>query len=351
MTDPVTTAFKKFAEQVASEFPALREILDQAAAGSISESDAMHALTEVIMSDQSLGQQFQQVAMQALAPLREEEPLDHDGLILHKKRGLPQLNPLVEAALAERAQFDGDMPELRTGNMTAGQRPSVSVDTDTRNPVALGLMLNQASDEMAAKIEANEPMRLALVADAALLDLVDKKAMQASRRDSALVLAGKSDLVDVPEYTRGQLPALAKVTKPSGSTLLALTPEERKQSAWQFLSTTQGRVSAVRGITDLIDVKLRSEGFDVTVRPYHAEALGPVLVAHEWAVGIDGPGATQPAFSLIDIAAAAIAKGLTRKMADRRGKVTLEVTTVNTVNIRSVGWAGRLMASDLALEA
>jgi len=353
MTDP-NEVFRRFTEQVAAEFPELGEILDQAKNGRLSETEAMHALSEVVLSNPALSQRFQQVAMQALTPLRPEDaaqPLDHNGLILHKERGLPRLNPLVEAALIERAQFDGDIPELRTGGLTPGVKPAVAVDTDVRNPVALGMMLGQASDEVAKKIEAKEPERKALIGDAALLSLVEEQGTSlAVRKERDLVFDGKSDAADAPEYRRGHLPAPVRVTEPSGSALLALSPEERKQSAWAFLSTTQGRRSALSGLEQLIEVKLKGEGFDVTVRPFDPTSKG-VLAAHEWSVGIDGPGATQAAFSLIDIAAAAIAKNLTRLMGERRGRVTLEVTAVNTVDIRSVGWAGRLLAGDAALTA
>jgi hypothetical protein len=352
MTDP-NKVFQQFAEQVAADFPELREILDQAKAGTITEEDAMRCLSEVVMSNPELARRFQQMAMVALTPLRAEdmaEPLEHGGLLLHRKTGLPRLNPLVEAALAERAQFDGDIPELRTGGMPAGVKPAVSVDTDVRNPVALGRMLNEASDQVASKIAAKEPERQQLVADLALLDLVEGAgtalAVQAERD---LVFQGKSDALDVAEYRRGQVPAPVVVTQPSGSLLLALSPEERKQSAWTFLSTTQGRRSAVKGVVELIEVKLKGAGFDVSVRPFSPDAKGTVLAAHEWSVGIDGPGAVQSAFSLIDIAAAAITRGLLQGVGEQRGKVTLEVTAVNTVDIRAVGWAGRLMSHELAL--
>jgi len=38
-------------------------------------------------------------------------------------------------------------------------------------------------------------------------------------------------------------------------------------------------------------------------------------------------------------------------MGDRRGRVTLDVTPINTVDIRSVGWAGRLRSGDPILPA
>ena len=350
---------KKFAEAVATEFPDLATILDQAKAGIITEMDALRAMSEVMATTPGMAAQFQTLARQALTPLREEDrvqPLDHDGLILHKQRGLPRLNPLVEAALIERAQFDGDMPELRTGDKPRGVAPAVSVDTNVRDPAALGHMLKTASAQVAEKITAQEPAKQKFIAQVvggdtdalALLEQSGQALTLAQARD--LVLDGKSDVMDVPEYRRGHVPAPVKVATPSGGVLLALTPQERKQGAWQFLSTTQGRRTAVAGLTELLEVKLRGEGFEVQVRPFEPGAKEPVLAAHEWSVGIDGPGAMQAAFSLIDIAAAAITKGLTARMADRRGSVILEVTAINTVDVRTVGWAGRLLGLNPLLE-
>lgn len=352
MTDP-QEVLQQFAQEVATEFPALREILDQAKAGLLGEAEALAALSEVVMSNPDLGRRFQALAYSALTPLRPEDaakPLDHNRLVQHKDRGLPRLNPLIEAALIERAQFDDDMPELRTGGLPAGVRPAVSVETPVRDPVALGMMLNAASDQVAQRIQDQESHRRQLVADAALLDLVESSGSAlVGRAEQDLVLAGKSDLVDVPEYRRGEVPAPLRVARPSGSALLALTPEERRQNAWKFLSTTQGRRSAINVIAELAQVKLAGEGFEVTVRDYDPGSTDTVLVAHEWKVGIDGPGAVQSTFNHIDLAATVLAKQLTSKMGDCRGRVVLEVTTVNTVDIRSVGWAGRLISADRAL--
>jgi hypothetical protein len=354
MTNP-NEVFKQFTAEVVEGFPALREILDQAKSGEMTEEDAMRCLAEVVQSDPALGLKLQQVAKQALAPLQVEEaaqPLEHGGLIMHKERGLPRLNPMVEASLIERMQFDGDIPELRTGGKPAKVRPAVAVHTDARNPVAIGMMLTTASDEVADKLIAKEPERQQLIGDMALLDMVEEQGTAlATQEVRALVLDGKSDLMDVPEYRRGQVPAPLAVVQPSGATLLALTSQERKQNAWQFLSTTQGRRSAVSGIAELAETHLKRAGFDVTVRPFDATVRCSVLAVHRWSVNIDGPKATQAAFSLIDVAAAAIAKNLTRLVGQRRGRVVLEITTINTVDIRSVGWAGRLLAADPALEA
>lgn len=352
-----------FAEQVAQDSPELKAVLDHAKAGSISEEDALRAMSEILGSNPDLARRFQTMLQDMYAGAAAEMAVahpDHGGLILHKKRGLARLNPLVEAALIERVQFDDDMPELRTGTMTPGAMPAVAVDTRVRNPAVLGVMLQQASQQVTDKIAAAEPGRQKFIAqvaegtfDPTALALIEQMGAGLMTRDELQdqVLDGKAAALDIPEYRRGALPALVTVAPPSGSAIMAMTPQEKKQGAWRFLSTTHGRRTAVAGLTELIEVKLRGEGFDVQVRPFEPGAREVVLKAHEWSVGIDGPGAVQPAFSLIDVAAASIAKGLTRGMGDRRGRVILEVTAINTVDVRSVGWAGRLLSRDAALSA
>ncbi|MFA6235210.1 MAG: hypothetical protein WC824_13630, partial [Bacteroidota bacterium] len=59
--------------------------------------------------------------------------------------GIPRLNPLYEAQLVERAQFDGDIPELRTGPLPEDVLPAVSVETEAHSPVAIGEMLRIAA--------------------------------------------------------------------------------------------------------------------------------------------------------------------------------------------------------------
>jgi len=347
VVDP-NAVLKQFAEQVASEFPELLQILDDAKNGVVSEVDAIREMSEILMGNEDLGRRFSLTAVAALAPLRsgdEPLPLDHGGLILHKERGLPQLNPLVEGALIERAQFDGDIPELRTGGLPAGAKPAVSVDTVVRNPVALGVMLKEASDQVGHEVAAVQGKRQKLIADAADLALIEGTGQALAKRQAdELLFQGKTNIVDAPSYRRGELPAPRVVVQPSGSVLLAMTPAECQQSTWAFLSTTQGRVSAVKGIYELVEFKLINAGFRVVRLKPGADIV--ILAAHSWTVNIDGAASTKPVFSLVDTAAASIAKGLIDKSGARRGTVVLEVVAVNTANIRMVGWAGRLISAD-----
>ena len=343
-------------QEIAKEFPDIQEIMDQAKAGSLSEMDALRAMSEVMSSDAEVQARFLTTVRKALLPDKADQatPRDHGGLYVHKERGLPQLNPLVEAALIERAQFDDDMPELRTGPMAPGVAPAVSVDTDVRDPALLGQMLQQASKDMDAKILEALPDRqkfiqsMAEASDEAALTLLQDSGSALQKADEArdLVFDGRLPDLDIPEYRRGSVPAPVSIATPSGSMALAMTPQERKAGAWKFLSTTQGRQSGLKGLTTLVNAKLQSEGFQTELRDFVASPTEAVVAFHEWTVGIDGPGAMQPAFNLIDIAATAISKGLSKKMGDYRGKVILEVMAVNTVDIRSVGWAARLLSSN-----
>jgi len=340
-----------FAEQVVEEYPVLKQVIDQAKAGDLSEQDALRCMNEIMMADPGLAKRFQDAAREALKGLERATPLDHGGLIVHKARGLPRLNPQVEAALIERAQYDDDIPELRTGSMPRGVMPAVPVQTDVRNPAALGKMLTEASQQIADKVAVQEPERQKLITQVAqgstdAWALIEQSGHALTKGQAEdLLFDGKNPAVDIPEYRRGHIPTQVAVAQPSGSALLAMTPAEQRMGAWKFLSTTQGRRTALASLTELAEVKLRGEGFEVQVRPFEPGAREPVLAAHEWSIQIDGPGATQAAFSLIDVAAIAIAKGLASKV-QRRGRVILEVTTVNTVDIRSVGWAGRLLSAD-----
>jgi len=350
MTDP-NQVFLDFATQVADEFPSLAAILTQAKEGDLSEQDALRSLSEAVMGDPKLASEFRRVAFEALAPLRDDpkhQPVDHGGLMMHKKRGLPMLNPLIEGAIIERLQFDHDIPEMRTGDLLQGISPAVSVDTDVRDPVSLGLMMKAASDVVAAKHAEVAPARRELV-EAALnsdtLALVRATGLNAAdARD--IVLSGRSSALDPPEYRRGTVPPPVRIAAPSGSTLIAMTPKERRQGAWRFLSTTQGRRSAVQQITELIHLGLKKDGIEVTVRDFNVETHVEILAHHEWTICIDGPHAMHPAFNLIEIAALSIAKSLAQQAGSLRVPAILEVSPVNTINTRSVGWAGRLCSTD-----
>jgi len=352
MDEPLCTALGALAGYVVEEHPELAALTKRAREGFISESEALGAMVAFISEYPEEEKRLAEEGRAILAPLREAEGEcpELDSIFRSRPDGLLQMNPLLEAALVERAQFDGDMPELRTGQLPAGVRPSVSVETQARNPVAVGCMLNRAADKMAAKVASHEKAarrRIERVAEG------EEGALACIKRHGELVQTadGTPDIAamirgsaetDHPEYKRGRVPAPVAMSKPSGAELALMTPEERRQAAWTFLSTTHGRRSGVNTVRHLVAENLRRRGYTIAERDFDAKAevVDPVAL-HEWAVSLGGEGAMQPSFSIVDTAAGVLAAALAR--AAPVGTFTLEVTTADRLADREVGWKGRLL--------
>jgi hypothetical protein len=143
-------------------------------------------------------------------------------------------------------------------------------------------------------------------------------------------------------YERGKVPVARKVSEPEGWGLLALTPEQRQQLAWQTLSTTQGRRSMVKVIRDLLADGLRNDGYDITVCEGELRRVKPdeVVAYAEWATSLAGPNSTQASFAFVDVAYRALLHKLEESSSP--GAATLEVAAINTVDVRQVGFCARL---------
>jgi hypothetical protein len=252
------------------------------------------------------------------------------------------LNPLVEAAIAERALFDGDVPELRTGPLPPGATPAVPVLTDAVDPVALGVEMEIAAEgvkqEMQHALEDHAQAMTTLLEDA-------------EHSDPGTALQIKEHLPPVPRgvpgYEAGQTPALRTVEKPSGAVLATLSDSQRQTAAYRALSTTQGRRSAVRSIEEALLVGLIEEGFEMSARtPTHK--LVDVTIYAEWSSQITGEAETNPNFSFITVAIRSLLRSLTEQVREK-GLPTnpvLEVLPKNTVDVRQVGWAARIVSED-----
>jgi hypothetical protein len=332
-------ALQKLLDTITEESPEMRQVLDQAKAGEITPEQAMEAMLEIAQANESLAGAIQAAAGRQLRPLKEAEggELTLNDLF-DPGVGLPKLNPLYEAALIERAQYDGDMPELRTGPMPTKATPAVSVDTDARNPVALGAMLTDASEQVAEQVKEARKDHLgnvARIAEGIPLDQVTAD-MQASK-ELAEWGSGKTDAA---VYRRAEVPASVKVKRPSGAALAVLGPEERKANAWKFLSTTQGRRTAVPTVAALVQENLRNAHLDVEVGSFEP---GESAAQYLWSITIGERGTTQSAFSYIDVAARAITRGLLREVElDFSERFILMVKPHNNLPDREVGWSAHL---------
>lgn len=332
--------------------PELQDVLSKVRAGTLTELEAMQELMWVLASNPEIAQQIEALSTEMLAPLQDPHTVladkpDPPDILLPPRRegGMPRMNPMYEAALQERVSFDGDAPELRTGPIPQGATPAVPVKSDAHDPVALGWMLEAAAEQVAKEIWAIEQQG----ADEVYQLLEQPPGTDiATREAGVLAKLDRANLPDPVGYERGQMPVARQVETPSGEALATLTKEQRGQLAWKFLSTTQGRRSAMGSLREMIWTKLRSDGHAVVFGddvPGHVKA-DDILAYAEWVVDLSGPNATQSSFAFIDTAAHVLTKKLEESVVEGDAiGARLEVTALNMVDTRKVGWAARLLRS------
>lgn len=355
----VNAALQQFSDDLADEHPEIGEVLKKLRDGELDTNTAMAQLMSLV-HEKGLGDDIQRVAEGAFAVLREDTDLKaqleaspgtsldtfQNGpmpTVLYPTRPdrLPRLNPLYEAAIAERVQFDGDVPELRTGPMPDGSAPAVPVHTTARNPVAIGRMLEDASEAVQSELNRAHgdwgDQAEQLTAEARALGMDKETALAHVTSQLPAPPAG------VPGYEPGKLPALREVKTPTGSALAAMPVEEQQAAAYRTLSTGQGRRSALRVIEELVLVGLESEGFPMEAR---APTRGQEVLAYaEWTADIYGAESTQSNFSFIDVASKVLIIKLRNKLRETPvPNPVLEVLAVDTVDVRRVGWAARVVS-------
>lgn len=231
--------------------------------------------------------------------------MERSDLIYTNDQGTERLNPKYEAYLIERIQFDGDAPELRTGaTIQDGGRPAVPVKTSSRNPVGIGSQLKEASESVQSEMKS---------------------------------IAQKStDLVTMKDpvgYERGKLPTLRETSTITAKEFMALSVTERKELTWGFISTTQGRVSAVPVISDYVKELFEERGINLTY------GKGNELRRYEWVLTLgDGHQSTQQNFSYIDIAAKAFVRDYSSDP-DNAKVERFYIEPINRVADRLFGWA------------
>lgn len=375
MTNKVYEALSALLGQVLKDAPELSAIMDRAKSGELDETEAMMEMFTIIKENPDLEKRLMEVAHTTMLPSQSGDhavDLANDPraewLVQLKPGGLPQLNPIFEGYLAERGQFDGDMPELRTGPLAEGVPPSVSVDTKARTPALIGTMMGTASKKVRQDVDDHEAERLEIINgvaedDAAGRPRIQLEAINASDEDLSLVtkhsatiaraaqgapvgaLLHGSPETDHPSYRRREVPKPVKVERVRGAALAQMSDEEKRQGAWKFLSTIQGRRTAVTIIRELIVQELEGKGIPVTERDYDKKRPSPEILAHhEWTVQLAGARSTQASFSLIDMAAKALAIHLSKDLPEGHpSDMILEVDTVDEVADRKVGWAARLL--------
>lgn len=293
-------------QRIEQEIPELGQILADGRASGADEATVLRQVMTQIEQNPSLMAKFEELAYQVLIPTVSGQGV--------------RLEPTYEAAIQERIQFDGDVPELRTGSLPKNAKPAVPVVTSARNPIQIGWMLEAASESVqqeARQIEAENTM-----------------SMVAVERDA---------LPDPVGYSRGQTPPLMAVEAPPGGSLAALTTEQSRALNWGFISTTQGRRSAAKTIQDLVMEDLVKAGLQVSGGDVGPALSKDVVVYETWTVDISGQASVQPAFSYVDTAAKALTQKILAQCSSFDGPLRFDVVALNTVELRKVGWAARLV--------
>lgn len=356
MSDDVETKFldaiEKFGSDVLDGNPELRAVLDRYWHEEIDIKETIKEVWRVMASSPDRVPEIERAMFDAFGVEPQSTDLAHfpdrermlerwgfeeEDLIFVPDEERPDykmLHPLLMGMIVELLQFDGDIPELRTGQMPEGGTPAVPVRTTARSPVAVGAMLRTASREVALELGAAQEEHSQKMAK--MVDAVGGT----GERATALVRQETERGVAVPGYRPGSRAAIREVAEPTGTELAKMPFEERQELAHKALTSTQGRRSAVPVISQMVLDALHERGY-TAVRA--AEGEGEVVFAEaEWTVMIDGSqGERNPNFSFIDTAARSLSAKLIRSLSGNASRYTslrLVVSCINTVAERRVGW-------------
>lgn len=350
-------AVENFGQEVLENNPELRDVLDKFWSGEIDTKDAIKEVWRLAAKSPGEGSYLERAMFDAFGVEPGSTDLAHfpdrermlerwgfteEDLIFEPfedRPGYKMLHPLLMGMIVEVLQYDGDVPELRTGRLPEGGAPAVPVRTTARDPVVVGAMLRTASTEVAAELaEAQEAHDQKM---AKMLESVGGTGAPVT----GLVRQETERGVAVPGYAPGTKAQIREVGVPTASEIAMMPFKERQELAHKALTSTQGRRSAAPVIEQLIRAALTPMivGSTLSVdRPPRDEPLVEV----EWAMQIDGGvNERNPNFNFIDTAARALTNKLWRGIkdqADEGRSYVLSVRPVNEISDRRVGWTATL---------
>lgn len=232
--------------------PGASRVLDLVRTGKVEPEEAIMALTDLAIQ-----------AGHGEALLRASGKIESlTTTMVNPTNNLPMMNPVFEAAIAERAHLDGDVPEYRTGRIPDEGHPAVPVITDALDPVVVGMQLEHASNEVAAEIQKaledhnQRCERLLAKVDA---DFPEEE------RETRLEITKKSlppAPIGVKGYEAGRKPVARVGIKVNPIDTATLSPEKRRHYIYQSLATTQGRSSLTPVIQDGIVSYLKAHSIN-----------------------------------------------------------------------------------------
>ena len=338
-------------KQAQANFPELVEITESAERGDISQEEAIAAIAEVVLGNPDKTEQLQKESAEPFQEMQESVSLEAfkgaptSDLILYTDpdSGQARLNPLYEAALAERLQFDGDIPELRFGPLPEGAKAAVPVLTEATNPVAVGKMLENASERVSELVHGQQQEVREGVARQLTGKIDSEEAIQALtvKDQEALAKAEFDPGNDLEEYRRRELPMFQEEETPPAKELTAIERMARQEYAFRTIATTPGRRSVAENLWKLIAKQLVDYGIEVLEQwePNREERIH----CRDWDMEINGAASFNSQFSYIDMSAQRIFRDFRDTFENNRDfvgvkKVRLRVETLDTFSDRRVGW-------------
>lgn len=298
---------KQMTDAVLAIAPELQGVIDDLRSRAASEEEAMLLLLQWCEDNPAMVEQMTAKFLNTNLAVPDQQPKRIE-------------SPLPQMLVAERAQFDGDVPEFRTGPLTGNAMPAIPVQTNSRSPVQIGMMLEAVSQEVK-----QESLRLTSEW---------QKLVEGSTGTDLMV---SDQPPDPASYPAGKAAEMVVVTeKPS---TLMLTPEQRQKYAWGMISTSQGRRSALSQLSEMIEALLQEAGLECKTREFDPNRRVGVVAHSAWQYLLTGRADLQPQFSFVEVAAKTIADDLIAKGA----KGWLEVVPIDTVDLRKVGWACRIV--------
>lgn len=330
------------------DHPTTKAILQGIQQGALSMEEGVASLAAAIEEEGLMGQMKEAAQeVEQLAPGFELTPeaLEQAGrpILTQTSTGIPQLNPLYEAAIAEQAFLDGDAPSLRHGPMAPGSTPAVPVATDAMDPVVVGYMLKEASGRVARQLEVARETHAALLTSE--LERIEEEAEQRGEDPTHALELKKAELpapTGVPGYLAGQAPHRLEVVPPTLAQLEALTSSERQEFAYKAISTTQGRVTLQRPILKQVHQALLRKGLSGVEPGFLQDAE----IKATWTMQVFGAADIADRFSFPQVAVGVLTrdllKGFEESGLSRTEEYILDVKPINGVSERIFGWTAFL---------
>lgn len=208
-------------------------------------------------------------------------PLKDTGNFLYQKeQGLPMMNPLLEASLLERIQFDGDIPEWRNRLSLENLRPAVPIESHSQDMRVIAKQLQYASDNTKKEIEDN-------------LRMLEEK------KETGLVQLSK---IEPSHYQTGQVAKFTKAPEDCDPFEEVSTKEVERV----FLSQ-QGRKSVVYSLSQRLFEFFKQTGHKPQLRTLDRDA--DFSASYDFVFR----GSFNPNFALLEVAFSSLSKKIKKE--------------------------------------